>query len=49
MRQYKVKAYKNGILKMQVTVTGRRIAEAAKRVYIKDHHFEAKEIDIIKL
>lgn len=50
MKQYKVKAYRNGrSLSMEAVVEGKRMAEAYKRVYIKDYKFDAKDIDIIKL
>lgn len=49
MKQYKVKAYYKTLLRMQTVVTGKRTAEAVKRVYIKDYGFNAADIDIIKL
>lgn len=50
MKQYKVKAYRNGkYLSMVAVVEGRRMAEAYKRVYIKDYKFTSKDIEIIRL
>lgn len=49
MNTYKVKAYFNGLLRMQAEAKGLAMAKAYKRVYMKDYGFKASEIDIIKI
>lgn len=49
MNAYKVKAYFNGLLRMQAEAKGMRQAQAFKRVYISDYGFKKDEIDIIKV
>lgn len=48
MRQYKVKAYYKGLLRKEIPATGRRMAEAMKRVLKKDYGFKDNEIDIVR-
>lgn len=48
MNNYKVKAYYNGLLRMEIPATGKRMAEATKRVLKKDYGFKNNEIDIVK-
>lgn len=48
MSTYKVKAYFNGLLRMQAEAKGMRQAKAFKRVFMRDYGFLKNEIDIIK-
>lgn len=49
MNTYKVKAYFNGLLRMQAEAKGMRQAQAVKRVYINEYGFLNNEIDIVKI
>lgn len=49
MAQYKIKAYYKGLLRKTQVVTGKRMAEAVKHVFMQNYGFKGNEIDIIKV
>lgn len=49
MAQYKIKAYYKGLLRKTQIVTGKRMAEAAKRVFMQDYVFKSNEIEVTKI
>ena len=49
MAQYKIKVYYKGLLRKSQVVTGKRMAEAVKRVFMQDHGFKSNEIEITKV
>lgn len=49
MAQYKIKVYYKGLLRKTQVVTGKRMAEAVKRVFMQDHGFKSNEIEITKV
>lgn len=49
MAQYKIKAYYKGLLRKTQIVTGKRMAEAVKRVFMQDYGFKSNEIEVTKI
>ena len=49
MKQYNVKAYYKGLLRMSQQVNGKKMAEAVKRVFMKNYGFTSEEIDIVRV
>lgn len=49
MNTYKVKAYYGDLLRMQSEAKGMRMAQAIKRVYMKDYGFKNDEVKITKV
>lgn len=49
MKQYKVKAYSKGLLQMSKIVSGKKMAEAIKRIYVYECGFAAKDVDIVRI
>lgn len=49
MKQYKVKAYNKGLLRMSQIVMGKKMAEAVKRIYVYEYGFSTKDVDIVRI
>lgn len=49
MNKYIVKAYYGDLLRMQSQADGKKMAQAMKRVYMKDYGFKNEEVVITKI